>query len=120
MLELKNVTKRYGRKVVLDDVSIEFKKGYFTWLLGFNGVGKSTTMKSIMRLIPINKGEILVDGEKITQKNINKIAYVPDIPIHDLGWTVPHNLEFAKVIYPGFDTEKAERMIQLFKVPTDK
>ena len=75
MLELKNVTKRYGRKVVLDDVSIEFKKGYITCLLGLNGVGKSTTMKSIMRLIPINKGEILVDGEKITQKNINKIAY---------------------------------------------
>ena len=85
MLELKNVTKRYGRKVVLDDVSIEFKKGYITCLLGLNGVGKSTTMKSIMRLIPINKGEILVDGEKITQKNINKIAYVPDIPIHDLA-----------------------------------
>ena len=120
MLELKNVTKRYGRKVVLDDVSIEFKKGYITCLLGLNGVGKSTTMKSIMRLIPINKGEILVDGEKITQKNINKIAYVPDIPIHDLGWTVPQNLEFAKVFYPEFDTEKAERMIQLFKVPTDK
>ena len=120
MLELKNVTKRYGRKVVLDDVSIKFKKGYITCLLGLNGVGKSTTMKSIMRLIPINKGEILVDGEKITQKNINKIAYVPDIPIHDLGWTVPQNLAFAKVFYPGFDTEKAERMIQFFKVPTDK
>ena len=70
MLELKNVTKRYGRKVVLDDVSIEFKKGYITCLLGLNGVGKSTTMKSIMRLIPINKGEILVDGEKITQKKV--------------------------------------------------
>ena len=39
MLELKNVTKRYGRKAVLDDVSIEFKKGY-TCLLGLNGVGK--------------------------------------------------------------------------------
>ena len=45
MLELKNVTKRYGRKVVLDDVSIEFKKGYITCLLGLNGVGKSTTIK---------------------------------------------------------------------------
>ena len=89
-------------------------------ILGENGVGKSTTMKSIMRLIPINKGEILVDGEKITQKNINKIAYVPDIPIHDLGWTVPQNLEFAKVFYPDFDMDKAKRMIQFFKIPTDK
>ena len=68
----------------------------------------------------INKGEILVDGEKVTQKNINKLSYVPDIPIHDLGWTALQNLEFAKVFYPGFDIEKAERMIKFFKVPTDK
>lgn len=120
MLELRNVTKRYGRKVVLDHVSIEFKKGAITCLLGLNGVGKSTTMKSIMKLTPINKGEILVDGEKVTQKNINKLSYVPDIPIHDLGWTALQNLEFAKVFYPGFDIEKAERMIKFFKVPTDK
>lgn len=120
MLELRNVTKRYGRKVVLDDVSIEFKKGAITCLLGLNGVGKSTTIKSIMKLTPINKGEILVDGEKVTQKNINKLSYVPDIPIHDLGWTALQNLEFAKVFYPGFDIEKAERMIKFFKVPTDK
>lgn len=120
MLELKNVTKRYGKKTVLDDVSIQFKKDQVTCLLGLNGVGKSTTMKSIMKLIPINKGEILVDGERINQQNINQLAYVPDIPIHDLGWTVPQNLEFARVFYEGFDIEKAHRMIKFFKVPCDK
>lgn len=120
MLELQNVTKRYGKKTVLDDVSIQFKKGEITCLLGLNGVGKSTTMKAIMRLIPISKGQILVDGEPITQKNINKIAYIPDIPIHDLGWTVPQNLNFAQVFYKNFNIEKAERMIKFFKVPTDK
>jgi len=67
MLELQNVTKRYGKKTVLDDVSIQFKKGEITCLLGLNGVGKSTTMKAIMRLVPISKGKILVDGEPITQ-----------------------------------------------------
>lgn len=120
MLELRNVTKRYGRKVILDDISIQFKKGYITCLLGLNGVGKSTTMKSIMKLTPINKGDILVDGEKITQKNINKLSYVPDIPIHDLGWSALQNLEFAKVFYRDFDMDKAKRMIQFFKIPTDK
>ncbi len=108
MLEMKNVTKRYGKKVVLDDVSIQFQKGAITCLLGLNGVGKSTTMKAIMKLIPI------------TSHNINQLAYVPDIPIHDLGWTIPKNLEFAQVFYEGFDIEKAWRMIKFFKVPTDK
>lgn len=120
MLEMKNVTKRYGKKVVLDDVSIQFQKGAITCLLGLNGVGKSTTMKSIMKLIPINKGEILIDQIPITSQNINQLAYVPDIPIHDLGWTIPKNLEFAQVFYEGFDIEKAWRMIKFFKVPTDK
>lgn len=120
MLELQNVTKRYGKKTVLDDVSIQFKKGEITCLLGLNGVGKSTTMKSIMKLIPISKGTILVDGEPVTQQNINKIAYIPDIPIHDLGWTIPQNLSFAQVFYKNFNIEKAERMIKFFKVPTDK
>lgn len=120
MLEMKNVTKRYGKKVVLDDVSIQFQKGAITCLLGLNGVGKSTTMKSIMKLIPINKGEILIDQTPIASQNINQLAYVPDIPIHDLGWTIPKNLEFAQVFYEGFDIEKAWRMIKFFKVPTDK
>lgn len=120
MLEMKNVTKRYGKKVVLDDVSIQFQKGAITCLLGLNGVGKSTTMKSIMKLVPINKGEILIDQTPITSQNINQLAYVPDIPIHDLGWTIPKNLEFAQVFYEGFDIEKAWRMIKFFKVPTDK
>lgn len=117
---MKNVTKRYGKKVVLDDVSIQFQKGAITCLLGLNGVGKSTTMKSIMKLVPINKGEILIDQTPITSQNINQLAYVPDIPIHDLGWTIPKNLEFAQVFYEGFDIEKAWRMIKFFKVPTDK
>ena len=86
----------------------------------FCNIGKSTTMKSIMKLTPINRGDILVDGEKITQKNINKLSYVPDIPIHDLGWSALQNLEFAKVFYPDFDMDKAKRMIQFFKIPTDK
>ena len=120
MLEMKNVTKRYGKKVVLDDVSIQFQKGAITCLLGLNGVGKSTTMKSIMKLVPINKGEILIDQTPITSQNINQLAHVPDIPIHDLGWTIPKNLEFAQVFYEGFDIEKAWRMIKFFKVPTDK
>ena len=120
MLEMKNVTKRYGKKVVLDDVSIQFQKGAITCLLGLNGVGKSTTMKSIMKLIPINQGEILINQTPITSHNINQLAYVPDIPIHDLGWTIPKNLEFAQVFYEGFDIEKAWRMIKFFKVPTDK
>lgn len=79
---------------------------------GIEWCWKSTTMKAIMRLVPISKGKILVDGEPITQQNINKMAYIPDIPIHDLGWTIPQNLSFAQVFYKNFNLEKAERMLK--------
>lgn len=120
MIELKNVTKKYGKKVILDDVSITFEKGRITCLLGLNGVGKSTTMKSIMRLIPISKGQILLEGQPITEKNIDKIAFMADIPTHELNWTVEENLHFAEIYYDTFDKEKAARMVEFFKLPKDR
>lgn len=56
MIEVKNVTKKYGRKVVLDNISFTANKGEITCLIGINGVGKTTILNAIMGLIPINKG----------------------------------------------------------------
>jgi len=120
MLEVKNISKRYGSKLVLDDVSIHFETGRISCLLGLNGVGKSTMMKVIMGLIPVNKGEVLLDGERVSNKNIDKLAYIPDVPIYDLGQTVTANLEIARVMYPNFDMKKATRMISFLKLPADK
>ena len=120
MIELRNVTKKYGRKVILDDISLTFEKGKITCLLGLNGVGKSTTMKSIMGLIPINKGEILLEGKPVSRKNIDQIAFLADIPTHDLNWTVEENLKMAQVYFDSFDMAKAERMVEFFNLPKEK
>lgn len=120
MIELRNVTKKYGKKVILDDLNMTFEKGKITCLLGLNGVGKSTTMKAIMKLIPINRGEILIDGERVNESNIDRIAYLADIPTHDLNGTVEENLKFASIYFDTFDQEKAERMVEFFKLPKNK
>lgn len=120
MLEVKNLTKKYGRRLVLEDVSMTFEKGKITCLLGLNGVGKSTTMKAIMGMIPVNKGEFTIDGHKITSKNMDRIAYVPDLPIYDLSLTADQNLLIAKEMYPNFDMKKAEKLINFFKLPNEK
>ena len=67
MIEVKNVNKKYGRKQVLKDISFTAEKE-ITCLIGINGVGKTTIMKAIMALTPINSGEILMDGEKSQKK----------------------------------------------------
>ena len=120
MLEVRNLTKHYGRKRVLDDVSFTCKAGEITCLLGLNGVGKSTTMKAIMGMIPIKSGEFLVDGEAISSKSMSRVAYVPDMPIYDMSLTGRQNLDIAFVMYPDFNMKKAERMSEFLNYPMDK
>lgn len=120
MLEIRNLTKKYGRRLILDDVSMTFKRGEVTCLLGLNGVGKSTTMKAIMQMIPVNDGEFLLDGEPITSKNIDRIAYVPDLPIYNMVLTCDQNLQIAAELYDGFNLTKAERLIEFLKLPRQK
>ena len=64
MLELKNITKVYGKKAALQDVSVAFAPGQIVGLFGENGAGKTTLMKCILGLIG-HKGEVTLDGEAI-------------------------------------------------------
>ena len=64
MIETKNLTKQYGRKKAVDDVSIHIKQGEIYGLIGKNGAGKTTLMKLLLNLAAPNAGEIsLFDGE---------------------------------------------------------
>ena len=67
MIEVKEITKNFGRKKILKGVSFTAKKGEITCLIGINGVGKTTILNAIMALTPINKGEILINGETINK-----------------------------------------------------
>ena len=74
MLEIKNVSKRYGSKQALSDVSLQLPRGQLVGLFGENGAGKTTLMKCILGFISYT-GEVTLDGEPITHKNIERIAF---------------------------------------------
>ena len=78
MIELKNVTKKYGDFTAVNDVSFKIEKGEIVGFLGQNGAGKTTTMKMITRLAEPTEGEIFIDGEKITRNSRKKIGYMPE------------------------------------------
>ena len=59
MIKFKNVTKRYGNNIAVDNVSFNIKEGEFFVLIGPSGCGKTTTLKMINRLIPLSEGYIL-------------------------------------------------------------
>ena len=86
MIELKNVTKKYGNFTAVDDISFEIKEGEIFGFLGPNGAGKSTTMNMITGFIEPTNGQIIVDGfdmDKKPKKAKKEIGYMPEnIPLY--------------------------------------
>ena len=80
-VETSNITKLFGKQRALDNVSISVKKGELVGFLGPNGAGKSTLMKIINGYLPANSGDVFVNGQKVTSKNLEvrrNIGYLPE------------------------------------------
>ena len=78
IIEVKNVTKTFGEKVALDDVSLSIPEGKIFGLLGPNGAGKSTLIRIINRITIATKGEVLFQGHPITAADVAHIGYLPE------------------------------------------
>jgi len=83
ILEISHITKAFGAKKVLNDLNFSVPEYSVFGFIGQNGAGKTTTMKMVLGLLESDKGEIFVNGEKVSfgQNNTNKyIGYLPDVP----------------------------------------
>lgn len=74
MIDVQGVTKRYGDKAVVDNVSVQIKKGGITSIIGPNGAGKSTLLSMVSRLSPMDSGTVTVDGLDVTKTPSDKLA----------------------------------------------
>jgi len=104
-IELKNVTKRFGNDVAVDNLSLQMEKGTITMLIGPSGCGKTTTMKMINRLVPLDEGEIQLDGTSVYDIDevhlrrtigyvIQEIGLFPHFTVYDNIATVPRLLKW--------------------------
>ena len=83
MLEIKNVTKKYGSNIALKDVSFNVNDGEIFAFIGHNGAGKTTLIKAIVGIHKFDEGDILINGKSIIKDPISckkEIAFVPDNP----------------------------------------
>ena len=78
IIEVKHVSKNFGEKVALDDVSLDIPEGKIFGLLGPNGAGKSTLIRIINRITIASKGEIIFQGHPITATDVAHIGYLPE------------------------------------------
>jgi osmoprotectant transport system ATP-binding protein len=96
MIELKNVTRRFGQSVAVDNINLTIETGEVCVLVGSSGCGKSTTLRMINRLLPRSAGEILVDGEDINTMNPEQLRLNMGYVIQGTGlfphWTVARNV----------------------------
>ncbi|ASS95201.1 ABC transporter ATP-binding protein [Peribacillus simplex] len=115
MIEVKKISKNYGRKKILDVVSFTANKGEVTCLIGINGVGKTTTLKAIMGLTPY-KGEILIDDQKMTKDSYEKITFIPDAPTMLPQMTIKQAMVFMSDFYTSWNPERANQLMGFFKL----
>ena len=104
MLSVKNITKKYGENVAVDNLSFTVDKGEIFGLLGENGAGKTTTFRIIMGLLEPNAGEVTLDGKKIDYNETDKIGFVTEERSLLTKLTVQEQIEFYGIL-KGMDKE---------------
>ena len=83
MLKIDHLTKSYGEKKAVEDLSLHIHPGEIYGFIGHNGAGKTTTLKSVVGILQFDQGEILIDGKSVQADPLackRKIAYIPDNP----------------------------------------
>jgi len=119
MLELKDVTKKFGSFTALDNLTMTVPKGAVYGLVGPNGAGKSTAIRCITGVYRPEGGEITMEGAPIYENVENKlrIGYIPDDIFYFPSATLEEMRKFYKGMYPGFDDALFVRLQDIFRLP---
>lgn len=117
ILEIKNLTFAYEKKIILDDVSFSLNEGEVGVLVGLNGAGKTTILKNIANIVKTKQGEIILDGKNKREYKPNeyakKIAYVPQIINYESA-TVIDTILIGRI--PMFYTPSKEDYEKVYEV----
>ena len=122
MIEIKNVVKKYGKKVALKDISFNVEDGEIFAFIGHNGAGKTTLIKSIVGIHDFDEGEILINGKSIKTKPVEckkEIAYVPDNPELYENMTAIEYINFICDMYEidqETRTENIKKYAKMFEI----
>ena len=125
MLKIEHLTKKYGEKTAVEDLSLHILKGEIYGFIGHNGAGKTTTLKSIVGILQFEEGEIRIDGDSIQENPLackKKIAYIPDNPDLYEFMTGVKYLHFIANIFGVDEKTRQERIrkyADLFEITSD-
>lgn len=118
MLEIKNLTKKYGEKVAVDDLSLTVQTGQICAFIGHNGAGKTTTLKAIAGILNFEQGEIKIDGIDVKKNPMEAkriLAYLPDNPDLYEYLTGIEYLNFIANIFKMSESDRKQKIEQYAK-----
>lgn len=113
MLRIQDLTKTYGKKKAVDNLSVHIRAGEIYGFIGHNGAGKTTTIKACCGILPFDSGEIFINGMSIKENPIKckqQLAYIPDHPdIYDFMSGIKY-LNFISDVYGVSKTDRENRI----------
>lgn len=116
---LENVSKRFGRKQAIAELSYTIREGTILALLGPNGSGKSTLLKLIAGLYHPDSGRILIDGERPSPKTKARLAYMPEIDYLYSWMSVRQILDYVGGFYRDWDRDRARELVEFMGLDPD-
>lgn len=119
-IELKQVTKKYGKEFALDQVSVSLAPGKIYGLLGPNGSGKSTCLKIISGLVFPDQGEVLVQNQAVSRRISGRVAYLTELDMLYEPFKVNDMLSFYQSQFQDFDRKKANELLNLMNLDGSK
>ena len=122
MIEIKNVSKRFGDIEAVSKVSLTWKGKNVFGLLGTNGAGKSTLLRMIAGVLKPDEGEILIEGENVWDNPLvkSKIFYISDDQFFFPNITAEKMAEVYKVYYPNFDQRRFRKFLLRFGLDEER
>lgn len=114
MIKLININKKYGDKIILDNVSLEIPRGEIIGLLAPNAMGKSTFLKIIGGQICFDSGEYEFEGHPFIAKDKAQIGYLNDVNTLPLSWKIKDVVSYYEQYFNTFNVSKCNEMLDYF------
>ena len=111
ILECENLSKNYGGLRALDELNLKLESGKIVGLLGPNGHGKTTLIKTMSGLLRQDKGTVLIDGKKVGVETKKIVSYLPERSYLSPGMKIRDVAKFFEEFYEDFDIKRANAMI---------
>lgn len=122
MIEIKNISKRFGSLPALDNITATIAEGHVFGLIGTNGAGKSTLLRSLCGILKPDAGYVLVDGQEVFENTEakSKIFYISDDQYFFVGGTSMDMVNYYSTLYPAFDKERFFKLLDILQLEKNR